>query len=139
MSKQAVYYNRQEDDSPIHVCFHEDTFWLTLESMSKLFGVETRLVFETLKDILKSGSLDAKSVNKKLTLYSEDGNPYLVNFFNLDVIMAIGYRLNIYEATEFRNWTIYMTKTYLLQGVRVQHSVIGSLKRKLKRVHKINP
>ena len=131
MNRQAVYYNRQEDDAPIHVCFYDDTFWLTLESMSKLFGVETRLVFETLKDILKSGALDAKSVNKKLTLYTDDGTPYLVNFFNLDIIMAIGYRLNIYEATEFRNWTIYMTKNYLLQGVKTQHSMIGSLKRKL--------
>ena len=131
MKKQVINYNRQEDNNPVQVCFYEDTFWLTLDSMSKLFGVETRLVFETLKDILKNGSLDARAVNKKLVLTSKDGRSYEVNFFNLDVIMAIGYRLNIYEATEFRNWTIYMTKNYLLQGVRVEHGVIESLKRKI--------
>jgi hypothetical protein len=131
MKKQVINYNRQEDNNPVQVCFYEDTFWLTLDSMSKLFGVETRLVFETLKDILKNGSLDARAVNKKLALTSKDGRSYEVNFFNLDVIMAIGYRLNIYEATEFRNWTIYMTKNYLLQGVRVEHGVIESLKRKI--------
>ena len=130
MKTQVISYETNESSDKLNVYYHDDTFWLTLENISRLFGSDTKSVYKTLKDVLRSGSLNDMKVNQHIEVTSQNGKKYPANFYNIDIIMAIGYRLNAFETTKFRLWSMYMVKNYLLQGAKMEYGMIGSLKRK---------
>ncbi len=129
MNTQTLSYQSQTDEKELNVYYCENTFWLTLNNMTKLFNCSASDIYRTLKDIQKSDNLNEITINRHLEVKSISGNKSIGNFYNLDVTMAIGYRLNPKEATEFRLWSLFMIKNYILQRAKLEYGIVGSLKK----------
>ncbi len=134
MNTQTLSYQSQKNKKELNVYYHENTFWLTLNSMTELFNSSAPKIYLALKDIQKSDSLNEMTINRHLEVKSISGNKSIGNFYNLDVIMAIGYRLNPKEATEFRLWSLFMIKNYILQRAKLEYGIVGSLKKGFSRL-----
>ena len=87
--------------------------------MSELFGVEVHTVNYHLKEIFQSGELQEDAVVRKIRITAADGKNYLTNFYHLDAIIAVGYRVNSKQATQFRIWATNVLREYLLRGYSV--------------------
>jgi hypothetical protein len=111
-----IFYRTEEGAVKIEIRFEEETFWLTQKKLAELFGVEVQTINYHLKEIFKSGELKEESVIRKIRITANDGKKYLTNFYNLDAIIAVGYRVNSYQATQFRIWATNVLKEFLLKG-----------------------
>lgn len=100
----------------IGVLYDNEDFWLTQKSMSKLFDVEVNTINYHLKEIFKSGELTEESVIRKIRITANDGKSYNTNFYSLDAIIAVGYRVNSKQATDFRIWATNTLKEYIKKG-----------------------
>jgi len=92
----------------IEVVFNNETFWLSQKRIAELFGVEVPAISKHLKNIFNSYELTERSVISKMETTASDGKTYLTTFYNLDAVIAVGYRVNSWQATQFRIWA---TKT----------------------------
>ncbi len=88
----------------VSVYFRDGTFWLTQKAMAELFGVNVPAVNKHLKNIFETGELHPDSVISKMETTAADGKNYITNFYRLEAILAVGYRVNSVQATEFRKW-----------------------------------
>jgi hypothetical protein len=113
-----IFYRTKNGAVKIEIRFEDETFWLTQKKLAELFGVEVQTINYHLKEILKSGELEEDSVIRKIRITADDGKRYLTNFYNLDAIIAVGYRVNSYQATQFRIWATNVLKEFLLQNTR---------------------
>lgn len=93
-----------------------DTIWMTQKAMAELFGVDVRTVNYHLQEIFKTQELEESSVIQKNRITAADGKNYLTNLYNLDAVIAVGYRVNSYQATQFRIWATKVLKDYLIKG-----------------------
>lgn len=96
--------------------FNSETFWLTQKRMSELYGVDVRTVNYHLKEIFNSGELKERSVIRKIGITAADGKNYDTMLYNLDAIIAVGYRVNSYQATQFRIWATAVLKELIIKG-----------------------
>ena len=99
-----VYQSQNNENVAVEVLYNEEDFWLTQKSMSELFGVGVNTINYHLKEIFKTKELQEESVIRKIRITANDGKKYDTNFYNSDVIIAVGYRVNSKEATDFRIW-----------------------------------
>ena len=102
-----IFYNTPTGDVKIEVIFNEETFWLTQKRMAELFGVESNTITYHLKEIFKTGELHENATTRKIRVVQREGNRDLnreLDFYNLDAVIAVGYRVNSFEATQFRIW-----------------------------------
>lgn len=113
---KIIFYTSPEGQIKIEVFFRDETVWLTQKKMAKLFGVETNTVNYHLKEIFSSRELLEKSVIRKFRITAEDGKEYLSNFYNLDAIISVGYRVNSAKATKFRIWATSVLKEFIIKG-----------------------
>ena len=97
----------------VEVFIQEETVWLTQKALAELFGKERSVVTKHLKSIFESGELDEKSNVQKMHIGHSD-KP--INYYNLDVIIAVGYRVNSYQATQFRIWATKTLKEFIIKG-----------------------
>jgi len=111
-----IFYSSPEGDIHVEVIFGDDTFWLSQKRMAELFGVEVNTINYHLKEIFKSGELKEDSVIRKIRITAEDGKAYLTNVYNLDAVIAVGYRVNSYQATQFRIWATGTLKEFIIKG-----------------------
>jgi hypothetical protein len=107
-NSEIILYTTPQGDIKIEVFLQDETVWLTQRAMGELFGVETNTINYHLKEIFKSKELEEDSVIRKIRITASDGKKYLTNFYNLDAIISVGYRVNSHQATQFRIWA---TKT----------------------------
>ena len=91
---QALIYATADGTVRVEVLFGDETFWLTQKRIAELFGVDVRTVNEHLKNIFLSGELAEEAVVRKSRITAADGKAYLTNFYNLDAVIAVGYRVN---------------------------------------------
>jgi hypothetical protein len=105
---EIILYTTPDGAVHIEVFFQNESFWLSQKKMAELFGVEVNTINYHLKEIFKSSELQEDSVIRKIRITALDGNSYLTNSYNLDAIIAVGYRVNSFQATQFRIWA---TKT----------------------------
>ena len=105
--------NHQET---VSVTFKDETFWLTQKAMSELFGCSSDNISLHLKNIFSEGELIKDSVTEKFSATASDGKNYLTQFYNLDAIIAVGYRVNSKQATRFRQWATATLKEYITKG-----------------------
>ncbi|HAV10535.1 MAG TPA: hypothetical protein DCX22_02830 [Dehalococcoidia bacterium] len=103
-NNEIIIYSTSEGSIRVEVTYQDETFWLTQKQISGLFGVDVRTINEHLKSIFKSEELQPDSVIRKIRTTAADGKKYLTNFYNLDAIIAVGYRVNSRQATQFRIW-----------------------------------
>ena len=111
-----IYQSRNNDNISVEVLYDNEDFWLTQRSMSKLFNVEVNTINYHLKEIFKSNELKEESVIRKIRITANDDKKYNTNFYSLDAIIAVGYRVNSKEATDFRIWATNTLKEYIKKG-----------------------
>ena len=111
-----VYQSQNNDNISVEVLYDNEDFWLTQKSMAKLFNVEVNTINYHLKEVFKSGELIEESVIRKIRITANDGKNYNTNFYSLDAIIAVGYRVNSKQATDFRIWATNTLKEYIKKG-----------------------
>ena len=111
-----VIYKNKNGAIELRADIEKDTIWATQAQISDLFEVNVRTVNEHLKNIFKTGELKEAPVIRKSRITAKDGKQYLTKFYNLDAIIAVGYRVNSKKATQFRIWATGVLREYLRQG-----------------------
>lgn len=116
---QIILYTTPKGDVKVEIRFEDETFWLTQKKIAELFGVDVRTVNEHLKNIFESGELQRESTIRKIRIVQQEGNRQVsreLDFYNLDTIIAVGYRVNSYNATQFRIWATNTLKEFIIKG-----------------------
>ena len=109
-------YHSDEGDVSIDAVVKDETIWLTQKGMAELFGCTSDNISQHLKRIFADGELDRDSVTEKISATAADGKNYLTQFYNLDAIISVGYRVNSRRATHFRIWATGVLKEYMIKG-----------------------
>ena len=125
-SSQIVLY--QPDESiKLQVKIDEDfsTVWLSIDQMSELFGRDKSVIGKHVRAIFKDGELSKNSVWAKFAYTATDGKTYQVDYYNLDVIISVGYRVKSVQGTKFRIWATTILRQNLLQGYSVNRHLIA--------------
>lgn len=112
----VIFYTTPKQQIRVEVHFEDETFWLTQKRMAELFGVQVPAITKHLKNIFADGELLENSVISILETTAADGKRYQTQFYNLDAIIAVGYRVNSAEATQFRIWATQVLKEYIIKG-----------------------
>jgi hypothetical protein len=113
---------KPNDTVQLEVRLDEETVWLAQDQIAILFGVQRPIITKHLANIFKSGELDEISTCSKMEQVQTEGNRMVIrniNFYNLDAILSVGYRVNSINATMFRRWANSVLKDYLLRGYAV--------------------
>ena len=113
---ETLLYVGEEGAETIEVIIGDETLWATQKSMASLFDVGIPAINKHLKNIFESGELEKDSVISKMEITASDGKKYKTNFYNLDAIIAVGYRVNSKKATKFRIWATKTLKEYIVKG-----------------------
>jgi hypothetical protein len=113
---EFLIFTNQAGENGITVRYEEGTIWLTQKLMAELFEVGIPNVNEHLMNIFASGELAQDSVIRKFRITAADGKSYLTNFYNLDAIISVGYRVNSVRATQFRQWATQVLKEFAIKG-----------------------
>ncbi|BDI28559.1 hypothetical protein CCAX7_006100 [Capsulimonas corticalis] len=111
-----IFYSSPLGQTKVEVRYEEETFWLSQKRLAELFGVEVNTVNYHLKEIFASGELMEQSVIRKFRITAADGKSYLTGCYNLDAIIAVGYRVNSHQATQFRIWATQTLKEFIVKG-----------------------
>ena len=113
---EILLYTTQDGEVKIDVLYNNQNIWLNQKKMAKLFGVQIPAINKHLKHIFESSELKEKSVVSILETTAADGKNYPTQFYNLDAIIAVGYRVNSRQATEFRIWATKVLKEFIIKG-----------------------
>jgi len=118
MNSEIKYliYNTPQEAVSVNAVVKGETIWLTQKAMAELFDCSTDNISLHLKNIFAEGELDRNSVTEKISATATDGKNYLTQFYNLDVIISVGYRVNSRKATQFRIWATSVLKEYMIKG-----------------------
>jgi hypothetical protein len=118
MTKESeiIFYQGDDGNVKIEVLYHGETFWMTQKKISELFGVQRPAITKHLNNIFESGELHEVSVSSILEHTAKDGKNYKTTFYNLDAIIAVGYRVNSNKATKFRIWATDVLKEFIIKG-----------------------
>ena len=118
MNSEIKYliYNTQQEEVSVKAVVKGETIWLTQKAMAELFDCSTDNISLHLKNIFAEGELDKNSVTEKISATATDGKNYLTQFYNLDAIISVGYRVNSRKATQFRIWATSILKEYMTKG-----------------------
>ena len=113
---ETILYQGPEGAVFAEVYVGEETIWTTQKGLGKLFEVDRTVITKHLKNIFESEELNKNSVCAKIAHTASDGKNYKVNLYNLDAIIAVGYRVNTKKATYFRQWATKILKEYMIKG-----------------------
>jgi len=113
---QFLLYKAPSGAVNVDVFFQGETVWLTQKTLAELFGVQVPAIGKHLKNIFESGELVEGSVVSILETTAADGKNYSTRYYNLDAIIAVGYRVNSFQATQFRIWATRTLKEFIIKG-----------------------
>ena len=113
---EFLVFTSRAGENGIEVRVEGETVWLTQKLIAELFDVDVRTISEHLNNIFNSRELDKESVIRKFRNTATDGKEYLTNFYNLDAIISVGYRVNSLRATQFRQWATSILRDYSIRG-----------------------
>ena len=125
--KEIEIYRLVEGEVVFDVDKKGETIWATREQISKLFQIDKTVVSRHIRNIFAQGELEEKQVSAKNALTAADGKTYLTNYYNLDVIISVGYRVNSKKATEFRKWATKVLRSYVVDGAAVNERRLNEL------------
>ena len=120
----VVVYQSEDNTLQLNVQVQRDTVWLTQQQIAELFGVKQPAVSKHLSNIFKDGELEKDSVHSILEYTAADGKTYSTQFYNLDAILSVGYRVNSKNATLFRRWANSVLKDYMLRGFAINQRLL---------------
>ena len=116
---EIVLYQDEGRNVPVQVTYCNETFWLPQRSIADLFGVDVRTISEHLKNIYETKELEEHSTIRKFRIVRDEGGRTVrreIAFYNLDAIIAVGYRVNSMKATRFRQWATGTLREYIVKG-----------------------
>jgi hypothetical protein len=113
---QILLYRAEDGKTQIQVKLQDETVWLTQAQMAELFQKNVRTINEHIKNIFKEGELEENSVIRNFRITAADGKQYDTNFYNLDVIISVGYRVKSHRGTQFRIWATQRLREYIVKG-----------------------
>ncbi len=111
-----LMYRSAEEDVAVNAVIKDETVWLTQKAMAELFDCTSDNISLHLKNIFAEGELSKEAVTEKISATASDGKRYLTQFYNLDAIISVGYRVNSRRATHFRIWATGVLKEYMIKG-----------------------
>ncbi len=120
----VIIYQSGEKNISTNVLFKDETFWMTQKDMATLFSVQVPAINKHLKNIFAEQELSEDSVISKMEITARDGKIYSTNFYNLDAIIAVGYRVNSKEATQFRIWATKVLREYIVKGFALNDDML---------------
>lgn len=138
MENKIEIYTSPDGSTQIEVQFEGETFWLSLNQISELFGKDKSVISRHLKNIYKEGELDRKAtVAKNATVQLEAGRLVKreIEFYNLDAIISVGYRVNSKRGTQFRQWATKRLKDYLIEGVAINEKRLHQKNKEIQVLH----
>ena len=115
-NKGEIILYQPDNEVKLEVRLEDETVWLSIEEMSQLFGRDISVIGKHVRNVFKEGELLKESVWAKFAYTASDGKTYQVDYYNLDVIIAVGYRVKSHRGTQFRQWANKVLKEYLLKG-----------------------
>ena len=115
-ARDILLYSNQTEKVNVSVYFQNGTFWLTQKAMGELFGVNVPAISKHLKNIFEAKELDENTVISILETTALDGKSYQTNFYRLEAILAVGYRVNSVQATDFRKWSTTTLNEFIIKG-----------------------
>ncbi len=111
-----ILYQSPDGTSALEVRLDHETVWLTQDQMAELFGRERSVITKHLRNVFKEGELDENSVRAKYAHTAADGKKYMTQFYNLDAILSVGYRVNSKQGTRFRQWATRVLHDHVVKG-----------------------
>lgn len=124
---EMILYTAADGGIQIKVTLEDETVWLTLDQMAQLFGKAKSTISEHIKNIFAENELEKDSVVRKFRTTAADGKNYEVNYYNLDVIISVGYRVKSLQGTHFRQWATTRLKEYLIKGFTMDDERLKNL------------
>ena len=114
-----MLYTTPNGEVKLEVFIQDETLWLTQKAIATLFGVESNTITYHIKEIYKSNELQAQATTRKIRVVQSEGGREVnreLDYYNLDVIISVGYRVNSSKATQFRIWATQVLKEYIIKG-----------------------
>ena len=116
---EILIYQTDDGQTNIEVKIEDDTVWLTQQQLTELYQCSKSNISEHIKHIFEEGELDKDSVVWKFRTTADDGKTYNVTYYNLDMIISLGYRIKSVIATRFRQWATKRLKEYMIKGFTI--------------------
>ena len=113
---EILIYQNSQGSIKIDVRLEDETVWLSQAQMGMLFNKDKRTISEHISNIFKEGELNENSVIRNFRTTASDGKSYDVNYYNLDVIISVGYRVKSHQGTQFRIWATQRLREYIVMG-----------------------
>ncbi|QBK77719.1 RhuM family protein [Myroides odoratimimus] len=113
-----LFYQNKEGKTSVQVIVdsNQETIWASQKTMSEIFGVDRSVITKHIANVLKDGELEEDSVCAKFAHTASDGKNYKTNFYNLEMILFVGYKVNSVQVTQFRKWANGVLREYLIRG-----------------------
>ena len=131
MSEQSqsgmIIYQTEDGLTKIDVAFENDTVWLSLEQMAELFQRDRTVIGRHIKNVFSEGELQKNSVCAKFAHTAADGKTYQVDYYNLDMIISVGYRVKSQRGVQFRIWASGVIKEYMKKGFAIDDQRLKEL------------
>ena len=122
-------YKSKTGETQVEVRFEHDTVWLNLNQIAQLFGRDKSVISRHLSAVFRDNELDRQSVVAKNATTALDGKTYQVDFYNLDAILSVGYRVNSKQGTQFRIWATQRLRDYLVEGISINKKRLQELEK----------
>lgn len=113
---EFLLYSTPNGEVKVEILFHNENIWLTQKRMASLYNVDRSVITKHLKNIFNSNELESSSVCANFAHTAEDGKKYKTNYYNLDAIISVGYRVNSHQATQFRIWATQRLREFMIKG-----------------------
>ncbi len=113
---ELIVYQSEDGSAVVDVRLQDETVWLSLNQMAELFGRDKSVISRHLSNVFESGELERQTVVAKNATTAADGKTYQVDFYNLEAIISVGYRVNSIRGTRFRIWATSVLKDHLVKG-----------------------
>ncbi|NLB65036.1 MAG: virulence RhuM family protein, partial [Lentisphaerae bacterium] len=118
-NQSFMLYTAPDGAVKVEVYFQDETVWLTQKALAELFGVQIPAIAKHLKNIFESGELSREATVSKMEIVRLEGQREVargIEYYNLDAIIAVGYRVNSYQATQFRIWATKTLREFIVKG-----------------------
>ncbi len=127
LQSNIIMYTTEDGITKVEVTFDQDTVWLSIDQMSELFQRDKSVIGKHIRNIFKEGELVKEAVWAKFAYTASDGKTYKVDFYNLDVIISVGYRVKSLRGTQFRIWASNIIKEYMKKGFALDDERLKNL------------
>lgn len=124
INKNLIIYQAANGAIELKGDFNKETIWATQAQMAQIFNIERSVITKHIKNIIKDGELINKQVCANFAHTANDSKIYKVQYYNLDIILAVGYRANSKKAIEFRQWSTSILREYITKGYTINPSRI---------------